>query len=191
MAGKKTAIGVVLNKNFIFFLIILSPFVTIPLPAQASADALISGEIGQGANGLRTSLQNGNLTFGIPIFTIPGDVPIPVVFGFDGTLLPITRERFEPEENPPAGEAANYYMDRPIVRGIHFGYLTDNEDGAVPSTSLPAAAAGRGMVILENGRQIAEAQRAALDARPGLEGVLNLPHLDLAIRARIRVRFAL
>jgi len=145
------------------------------LVAQVSANGVMPAEADLRASGWMTTLQNGNLTFARPISTVPGEVPIPVSFGFDATWQARLWGHTENEGERCAVRVVRCRMDWPISAGIHFGYLADNLYGDAPVASLPGAPSGRGMVVLETGRQILDPRWTALAGDPGLGATLNLP----------------
>jgi len=53
------------------------------LPAEAPAQGAMPTEVSPENGGWGISIQNGELCFGMPGSTIPGEVTIPAHFGFD------------------------------------------------------------------------------------------------------------
>lgn len=161
-------------RIFINLIIFFMLFAAGNLVAQVSANGLMPVEVDLAARGWRTTLQTGNLTFGMPISSVPGEVPIRVGFGFDATCL--AKVWGHPEYDPEHGatRVVQYRMDWPIAAGIHFGYLTDNLCGDTPVSSMPGAPPGPGMVILENGKQIPDSRWTTLSSNPALGTPLNL-----------------
>ncbi|WP_243294480.1 RHS repeat domain-containing protein [Geothrix mesophila] len=118
-------------------------------------------------NGWDVTLQNGNLTFGIPVAVVPGEVPIPVTFGLNATFL--TRVWTTRVYDPDLGKSVPVLneIDRPAVGGVHFGYISDA--GNYGGTTVD------GLTVLENGNQIADSQWTTFSSSPTLGTTLNLP----------------
>lgn len=134
--------------------------------AQATANRMMPPVVNMRKQGWEVTLQQGNLTFGLPITTVPGEVSIPVAFGMNATYTSnvwITRP-YDPDLHiriPVTNE-----IDRPMVGGVHFGYISDSE--VYSGTTVP------GLTILEDGNQIADTQWTAFSTA-GLGTTLNLP----------------
>ena len=164
-----------MNKYLIDQFSLYMLLTTANLAAQVSANGIMPAEVDLRAIGWRTTLQNGNLTFGMPISTVPGEVPIPVTFGFDATCQARLWGHPEYDGERRATRVVRCRMDWPIAAGIHFGYLADNIYGDAPVSSMPGAPSGRGMVVLETGKQIPDPRWTAIAADPALGAALKLP----------------
>lgn len=137
------------------------------LQAQATSNSLMPPPIDMTRNGWDVTLQNGNLTFGIPVAVVPGEVPIPVTFGLNATFL--TRVWTTRVYDPDLGKSVPVLneVDRPAVGGVHFGYISDA--GNYGGTTVD------GLTVLENGNQIADSQWTTFSSSPTLGTTLNLP----------------
>ena len=137
------------------------------LHAQVTSNSLMPPPIDMTRNGWDTTLQNGNLTFGMPVATVSGEVPIPVAFGLNATFL--TRVWTTRVYDPDLGKSVPVLneIDRPAVGGVHFGYISDA--GNYGGTTVD------GLTVLENGNQIADSQWTAFSSSPTLGTALNLP----------------
>ncbi len=135
--------------------------------SQATSNRLMPPQVNMTQSGWNTTDELGNLTFGLPLASVPGEVPIPVAFGMNAsyTASAWTTRYYDPDARrsfPVTNE-----IDRPVVGGVHFGYI-----------SLPASYDGTsvdGLTVLENGIQIADSQWAAFSSNAALGSTLNLP----------------
>ncbi|GLH74748.1 hypothetical protein GETHLI_32500 [Geothrix limicola] len=135
--------------------------------AQISKNLLMPPPVNMNMSGWDVTTQEGNLTFGLPIAAVPGEVPIRLSYGMNATYTskatthnvydPVTRLR----------ESVTDVIDRPMVGGVHFGYVSDQAtyDGLTVD----------GVTVLEDGTQIADRDWTAFSANPTLGTVLNLP----------------
>jgi len=148
--------------------------VTGVLIADAPAHGAMPVEVGPGNCEWGISLLNGDLCFGMPASTIPGEVTIPVLFGFDAANM--TGLWGHPEQGPghPAPQVLQCRKDRPISAGMHFGYLTENLDGGMTAPSLSGAPSSPGCAVLEDGKQIPGSQWMDLASEPSLGNALSL-----------------
>lgn len=149
------------------------PFVFVLALAQPVAEAQIKGnllmppQVDMTRSDWQTTLQNGNLTWGMPVASVPGEVPLRVAFGLNATYTataktswvwdPVFRERV----------AVVNEVDRPMAGGIHFGYIAD------PSTNNGVTV--EGLTVLENGYQVPDSQWTAFWTHSNLGSTLNLP----------------
>lgn len=135
--------------------------------AQINGNLLMPPPINMRQNGWDTTLQNGNLTFGLPLAQVPGEVPIPVAFGMNATYLASSWSTRV--YDPDLGKSVPVIneIDRPMVGGVHFGYITN--------ASTYSGTTVQGLTVLEGGVQIADSQWSAFSTKTTLGGTLNLP----------------
>lgn len=135
--------------------------------AQVTGNGLMPPPIDLTRSGWDTTLQNGNLTFGLPLANVPGEIPIPVGYGLNATY--IARSWTTRVYDPDLGKSVPVIneTDRPMVGGVHFGYIAPS--ATYSGTTVP------GLTVLESGAQIADSQWTAFSANSTLGGVLNLP----------------
>lgn len=135
--------------------------------AQINGNSLMPPPINMTRNGWDTTLQEGNLTFGLPLAQVPGEVPIPVAFGMNATYL--AHSWSTRVYDPDLGKSVPVIneIDRPMVGGVHFGYIS--AASTYSGTTVP------GLTVLESGVQIADSQWTAFSSNTTLGTVLNLP----------------
>ena len=135
--------------------------------AQINGNRLMPPPINMRQSGWDTTLQNGNLTFGLPLAQVPGEIPIPVAFGMNATYLASSWSTRV--YDPDLGKSVPVIneIDRPMAGGVHFGYIS------APSTYSGTTV--QGLTVLESGVQIADSQWTAFSSNTTLGTVLNLP----------------
>lgn len=153
------------------------------LRAQITANARMPPVVDTTRSGWDVSLQNGNLTFAIPLTVVPGEVPIPVAFGMNGTHLSKvepgpSRYVYRPDGSIARRINTSDELRRPVIGAIHFGYISspatvgataDNgEDGPFPGHEI------EGLTVLEDGTQIPDQDWTAFSTHAELGTVLNL-----------------
>lgn len=154
------------------------------LRAQIAANARMPPVIDMTRSGWDVSLQNGNLTFAIPLTVVPGEVPIPVAFGMNGTYLSKmepgpSRYVYRPDGSIVRRINTSDELRRPVIGAIHFGYISspatvgatigNEEDGPFLGHEI------EGLTVLEDGTQIPDQDWTVFSTHSELGGVLNLP----------------
>ena len=152
------------HKLFLAFCVALA---STGIQAQIAGNLLMPPPVDMTKSSWDVTLQQGNLTFGLPIASVPGEVPIQVAFGMNATYTATTRTHWvwDPEWNERVAVVNEF--DRPMVGGIHFGYISD-----------PATYSGtlvEGLSVLEGGNQVADSQWTTFSSHTNLGSALNLP----------------
>lgn len=148
--------------------LVLCTILAVPLAqGQVISNSRMPPVVDMTRNGWDVTMQNGNLTLGFPLANIPGEVPIPVNFGMNGTYLAkIFQGRYR---DPSDGSFYAYRdeIDRPVAGGVHFGYISTSS--TYDHVTIP------GLTVLENGTQIADSDWTLFGSHANLGTILNLP----------------
>ncbi|WLT30663.1 RHS repeat-associated core domain-containing protein [Geothrix sp. PMB-07] len=154
------------------------------LRAQITANARMPPVVDMTRNGWDVSLQNGNLTFAIPLTVVPGEVPVPVAFGMNGTFLSQVvagpwRYIYRPDGTIVRRISTSDELLRPVVGAIHFGYISSPTTvGATAGNEEDGPFLGHeieGITVLEDGSQIPDRDWTPFSTHSELGTTLNLP----------------
>ncbi|NTV72748.1 MAG: hypothetical protein HGA66_00870 [Holophaga sp.] len=144
------------------------------LLAETPAQGSIPLEASPENSGWGISLRDGELCFGLPASTIPGEMNIPILFGFDSACLTGLLGHPEPGPGAHAHQVVQCLKEWPISAGMHFGYLTESLDGGMTAPSLPGAPSVPECAVLEDRKQIPGSQWMSLALNPMLSNALSL-----------------
>lgn len=149
-------------------LLVLCPLlVSRSAQAQVTSNSRMPPVVAMTRQGWDVTMQNGNLTLGFPVTVIPGEVPIPVNLGMNGTYIASwSSGRYW----DPVDQAFYMYkteIDRPVAGAVHFGYISTS--ATLNRTTL------QGLTVLEDGTQIPDSDWTAFNTHTNLGTTLNLP----------------
>jgi len=172
---KKEVMKHIIHKIFILVSIVSQMLFTTNVSAGIAPGTDAEAKVTLRFDEWRTTLRNGNPTFGLPIATVPGDVAVPLILGFGAALLSPAWDHPRLHANPAVARAEDCRLVWPTAAGIHFGYLTDDIHGEARLSSIPAEFLGRGRVVLEDGTQIVASHWTDAGARLDMQVSLDLP----------------
>jgi RHS repeat-associated protein len=107
------------------------------------------------SSGLNVNPLTGQVTYGIPLGVVPGDVPVAVNYRLNATPMTQLVEQWGTVPNTPAARLyGSVYLDRPASGTIHFGYIVagvgDPYSLAITQSLSPVGEPTR--YVLEDGR---------------------------------------
>lgn len=120
----------------------------VPVIAVATVPETSNPVLSLRSNGWAANARRGTLTVGLPLGTIPGEIPVPIVYGVQGTFSVDTYKYRDPDEPTdvkfPTYRAAA--VIRPAFGTIHFGFIRN-------AYTLPDGSQEPSITLLEDGQE--------------------------------------
>jgi len=100
------------------------------------------------SSGWAVNARQGTLSAGLPLGTIPGEIPVPIVYGVQGTFSVDRYKYLDPDQ--PTGLNFRLYLSAAVIRPaygtVHFGFIRN-------AYTLPDQSVEPSITLLEDGQE--------------------------------------